>query len=242
MDPEITADLARIEVATQRLLATIATLTDEQAREPSLLPGWTRGHVLTHIARNADAMVNVLRGAQAGTGTRMYASPEARNAAIEAGAGRPAAALAADLRDSAGAFAAEAALVPASAWRAPARALTGPPFPASGLPLRRLGEVEIHHADLGLAYRPSDWPEEFVATYFQRVARSLAGREDVPPCRLRPAGAEATFPVGPAGQERAGPLVTGPLAALLAWLLGRGDGSGLTVDAGGALPVLPAWP
>jgi maleylpyruvate isomerase len=59
---EVSPYLGRIQEATGRLLATAAALTDAQAREPSLLPGWTRGHVLTHIARNADGMVNLPRG------------------------------------------------------------------------------------------------------------------------------------------------------------------------------------
>src|SRR5256885_15091039 len=59
--------------------------------EPSLLPGWTRGHVLTHVARNGDGLGNLLRWARTGTETPMYASREARRADIEAGAGRSAA-------------------------------------------------------------------------------------------------------------------------------------------------------
>src|SRR6266568_1849145 len=86
------------------------------AREPSLLPGWTRGHVLTHIARNADGMVNLLHWARTGTQTPMYASPESRAADIEAGAGRPAAGLAADVRESAATLAAAAAAMPGDAW------------------------------------------------------------------------------------------------------------------------------
>jgi len=34
---------------------------------PSLLPGWTRAHVLAHLARNADAMRNMLAGARSGS-------------------------------------------------------------------------------------------------------------------------------------------------------------------------------
>ena len=40
--------------------------TDSWARQPSLLPGWTRGHVLSHLARNADAMVRTLAGTARG--------------------------------------------------------------------------------------------------------------------------------------------------------------------------------
>lgn len=237
----ISQQLAAIAAATDRLLATAATLTGGQVREPSLLPGWTRGHVLTHVARNADGMANMLRGAQAGREAVMYPSREARDAAIETGASRPADALVADLRESAAAFAAEAARMTPGAWAAPGRALDGPPFPVSALLIRRLGEVEIHHSDLGLAYRPSDWPDEFTDAYLPRIAQTWAGREDAPPCRVQPAGTGSTWLVGPAGEAETGPLVSGPAAALLAWLTGRSDGTGLTVTGDGRPPVLPAW-
>ena len=90
--------------ATDRLLATAAQLTDEQVKAPSLLPGWSRGHVLTHLARNADGLRNLLIWARTGVPTPQYASPQARDAAIAAGADRTAAEQAADIRDSAAAF------------------------------------------------------------------------------------------------------------------------------------------
>jgi maleylpyruvate isomerase len=242
MEEEVSRQLAGIEAATGRLLGTVSALTDGQVREPSQLPGWTRGHVLTHVARNADAMANVLRAARAGREGQMYPSRGDRDSAIEAGAGRAAAALAADVRDSAAEFASEAALMTADAWARHGRALDGPPFPLSRLLIRRLGEVEIHHSDLGLAYRPGDWPTDFAAAYLPRVARSWAAREDAPPGRLCPAGTGASFPVGPAAAAAAGPAVWGPAAELLAWLTGRSDGSGLRVTPiGEPLPVLPAW-
>jgi hypothetical protein len=43
-----------LSTATDSLVDGIGRLTDADARGPSLLPGWTRGHVLTHLARNAD--------------------------------------------------------------------------------------------------------------------------------------------------------------------------------------------
>ena len=57
---------ARIDAATSRLTAAAAGLTDAQAREPSRLPGWSRGHVLTHLARNADGLRNLLIWARTG--------------------------------------------------------------------------------------------------------------------------------------------------------------------------------
>jgi len=103
---EISGQLARVGAATDRLLATAAALRDARAREPSLLPGWSRGHVLTHIARNADGLANLLRWAGTGRETPMYASAASRSADIEAGAGRPAAELTADVAGTAAAFAA----------------------------------------------------------------------------------------------------------------------------------------
>jgi maleylpyruvate isomerase len=237
---EVSHSLDRLAESTERLLATATALSDAEAREPSLLPGWTRGHVLTHIARNADGLVNLLRWARTGTETPMYASAESRGADIEAGAGRPAAGLAADVRESAAVLAAEAAAMPDDAWTAQVRALHGPPFPAYGVLDHRLSEVEIHHVDLAAGYTRGDWPDDFLLEALPRVAGSFAGRDDVPACVAWAEGAKDMLRLGP---EQAGPptmIINGGAADLLAWLLGRGDGATLTVT-GGTLPVLPPW-
>jgi len=254
VDAEIAASLADIGDATRRLLATTATVSDAQARGPSLLPGWTRGHVLTHVARNADGLANLLRWARTGTQTPMYASRAARDADIEAGAGRGAAALAEDVRDSAAAFAGEAARVPDDAWTVPVRVLVGSPFPAREVLSRRLSEIEIHHVDLAAGCHPRDWPRDFVIASLPRIAGSFYGRDDVPACLLRPDGGGDPLRIGPAGVGVAAEArqtepggdgsaltVDGPAWALMAWLLGRSAGDGLTVYQARALPVLPPW-
>jgi maleylpyruvate isomerase len=246
VDVQTRQALARIGDATGRLGATAAGLTDAQAAAPSLLPGWTRGHVLTHIARNADGLANLLRWARTGDKTPMYASREARTADIGAGAGRPARVLAADVRAAAAAFAQEAARVPPDAWAATVQALNGGPFPASEVLLMRLSEVEIHHVDLGAGYSSEDWPEEFVGAALPRAADWFRGRDDVPPCQVTVTGGQA-FLLGPAptpaqaGAEAGVAQVAGPAREVLAWLLGRGAGEKLDVRLGSALPVLPPW-
>src|SRR5215472_11343751 len=238
---EVNHSLDRLAAATDRVLATATTLSDAEAREPSLLPGWSRGHVLTHIARNADGLGNLLQWARTGVETPMYASAESRAADIEAGAGRPAAALAADVRESAAAFTAEAASLPEDAWTAQVRALNGPPFPALRVLVHRLSEVEIHHVDVAAGYSPADWPEDFLSEALPRVAESFAGRDDMPPCVAWAEGAKDSFRLGP-DQAGAPPVVIrGQPTDLLAWLLGRGDGASLIVAGGGALPELPPW-
>jgi maleylpyruvate isomerase len=238
---EVSHSLDRLAAATDRVVATATALSDAQARGPSLLPGWSRGHVLTHLARNADGMVNLLRWARTGTQTPMYASAESRAADIEAGAGRPAAGLAADVRESAAALAAEAASMPGDAWTAQVRALNGPPFPALGVLERRLSEVEIHHVDVAAGYSPADWPEDFLSEALPRVAGSFAGRDDVPPCVAWAEGAKDSFRLGPEQAGTPAVIINGQPADLLAWLLGRGDGAGLTLARGDALPELPPW-
>ncbi len=261
MDTEIALALARVGESTDRVLATADALTDTQAAAASRLPGWTRGHLLTHLARNADGFRNLLAWARTGAETPMYPSEEARDRAIEAGAGRSAAELAADLRESAAAFAAAAGALPAQAWDAPV-ARRGETFPARGILPRRRSELEIHHVDLGAGYQPGDWPPDFVQLALARVARDFASRPDAPPCLARPDGLDAAFPIGPAtpGPATPGPAstapastapastgpgstvtVSGPPAALLAWLTGRDTGAGLEVAGAGTVPVLPPW-
>jgi maleylpyruvate isomerase len=153
-----------IDQATQRLLDTARIITEPDLRAPSLLPGWTRAHVLAHVARNADAMRNVLAGVRTGQDRPGYASAEAREAGIEQDAGRPARELTADLADSAMALRTVARQLPDEGWQVPVRMLdTGARFPAAELLIRRLVEVELHHGDLGAGYGPADWPAAFAA-------------------------------------------------------------------------------
>src|ERR1700722_9188768 len=238
---EVSHSLGRLAAATTRMLATATALSDTQAREPSLLPGWSRGHVLTHIARNADGLGNLLRWARTGTETPMYASAESRTADIGAGAGRPAADLATDVRESAAAFAAEAAEVPNDAWAVQVRALNGPPLPAIGVLDRRLSEVEIHHVDLAAGYSPGDWPEDFIAEALPRGAESFAERQDTPHSLVRPDDSTRSLSIGLAQSGIPTVIVHGQPGDLLAWLTGRGDGTTLTVADGITLPELPPW-
>ena len=99
MDPTSPDLLPRVEDETRRLVATVRTLDDPGA--PSLCTGWSRGHVLTHVARNADGLAALVRAAVDGTGETQYASPQAREADIEDGASRPASDLLADVERSA---------------------------------------------------------------------------------------------------------------------------------------------
>jgi maleylpyruvate isomerase len=166
----------QIDHSTQRLLGTARVIHDPELREPSLLPGWTRGHVLTHLARNADAMRNVLAGARSGQEREMYASLEGREEEIAQGAGRTSKEIAEDLASSAMALRTVMLGLPDGAWKFPVRVPDSEPFPAGGLLARRLVEVELHHCDLGYGYGPADWPASFATMELPEPLASL--RED----------------------------------------------------------------
>ena len=71
----------------------LAQLPDSELDRPSLLPGWSRRHVIAHVGYNARALTRLLTWARTGVETPMYASPEQRAAEIESGATLPARAL-----------------------------------------------------------------------------------------------------------------------------------------------------
>lgn len=162
----------RIDDATQRLLGDARLMADSDLRAPSLLPGWTRAHVLAHLARGADAMRNLLVGAGSGQVRPAYASAQARQAGIDQGAAMTAKDLTADLADSAMALRTVARRLPDEAWQVPLRILDSVPFPAAQILTRRLVELELHHCDLGAGYGPADWPAAFAAMELAEPMRS----------------------------------------------------------------------
>src|ERR1700730_7474096 len=110
-------DLDRVADAERRFLAAIGGLADPAIARPSLLPGWTVGHVLTHVARNADSHRRRADAAVAGEVVEQYVGGrEGRAAEIEAGAARSARELVDDVRVSADRMAATWRELPAEAW------------------------------------------------------------------------------------------------------------------------------
>jgi maleylpyruvate isomerase len=221
-----------VDQATERLLQTASELDDVKA--PSLLPGWTRGHVLTHIARHADGFCNLLGWARTGVQNPAYASPQARADDIEAGAGRPLEEQIEDIRTSHERLADAAAAMTGEAWTffIPTRGQT-----AATLPWARLREVEVHHVDLAAGYTPENWSDGFAL----RLLREIVGGagKDMPAMVLRPYGIEHALTIGAATDST--PTVGGPTRAIAAWLAGRGDTTELTVSPDGEFPAPAPW-
>lgn len=179
-------------------------MDDLDTSRPSLLPGWTVGHVLTHLARNADSFVRILQGAAEGREAHQYPGGNTqRNSEIEDGAGRPAHEIVADLRSSVANLDREWDNTPDGVWQRNGLRNDGSPFPCRLLPISRWREVEVHHVDLGLGYGVADWPESFVTADLPNALVRLPGMIDDP------------------AQQK----------ALLAWVYGRADQPGIVLKS-----------
>lgn len=220
--------LALLDLHTARLEATADALDDVTG--PSRCAGWTRGHVLTHLARNAEAIERMVGAAVDGSGAAMYPSDEARDADIDAGAARDAATQAADLRATDRAVAgALARLGPEHADRMVERTPGGRLVPAGRLAFMRLREVVLHHLDLDADFALGDVEPALVGVLLDEEVARLRAVDDPPDLTLRaPDGSQWTVGVGTT-------TVSGTPAALLGWLA-RGLTDSVTGDP---LPRLP---
>ena len=229
MDPTSPDVLVAVDRHTMLLLETARGLDDPGS--PSLCEGWTRGHVLTHVARNADGLAALIRSAVDGTGETMYASDDARDADIEAGADRSSAELLEDVEHSAALLAEHLPrLGPSHAdmrlERTPGVLLVT----AGRIPFTRLREVAYHHVDLDAGFTFDDMEPELQRRFLDEEVRRLRTSEGVPDLTLRATdGGEWTTGTGTAS-------VMGTRASLLAWLA-RGLPDGVSGDP---LPRLPA--
>ncbi|MFM8907830.1 MAG: maleylpyruvate isomerase N-terminal domain-containing protein [Actinomycetota bacterium] len=164
----------------QRLLASLETLADEQCREPSLLPGWTRGHILSHLARNAESHVLMFSAATRGEESEQYPGGKpVRKAGIESGANRSAADLVSGLRISIYALEAAWASATATTWAGHGikSHSDGSRVPIAALVLMRWCETEVHHADLNLGFTWRDWNPLFVRYDLDRQVMAWRARK-----------------------------------------------------------------
>lgn len=179
----------------------LGSLTVLDPSAPSALAGWTVGHVLSHLARNADSHVAMLEGRP------QYRDSAARDADIEAGARRSIDELITDVRESSLALesAWHEALCVADVdlrWSQTALGLSGP-RPLVTLPLLRWREVEIHRMDLDVGYRSVDLDRHYL-------------RCDLRLCEML---WRARRPIGLTPLPQ--PVLAMPPADRLLWFLGR---------------------
>ncbi|HEV2088636.1 MAG TPA: maleylpyruvate isomerase N-terminal domain-containing protein [Cryptosporangiaceae bacterium] len=232
---DLPAAVANVPLSHARLEQTLYCLGEEDLREPSVLPRWTRGHVATHVARHADAMVRLVTSTLTNSPAEQYpGGRDARDAEIEAGADRPLEEIIDDVAGANASVVMAFARMTAPTWAREVQFLQGR-YPASRCAWARWREVEVHHVDLGLdMYTIHNWPEEFISCHLPHELAKL-------PSRL---AADTAIKVGASrfGSGDVLATVDGPEPALLAWLFGR---AGLAAphlrSSTGTPPDLPTW-
>lgn len=231
--------LAEVTRQTDLLLETMRDLTDDDVGAPSRCPGWTRGHVLTHVARNADGLIRLLFGAAVGEQWPMYRDSPSREEEIEAGSRRGMAELEADVEASAERLLSACADYPDDALDNLCRLRSGREFPAREVGWIRWTEVVLHHLDLAAGFEMAD-AGPLVPRCLAEAIDRLQAKPDAPALNIAASDVDQTWQVGAADANT--PTVSGSAADLAAWLTGRGDGVGLNrVPAATPLPSLPPW-
>lgn len=169
------ADIEAVAAAHRRLTERIGDLSDDAVRKASLLPGWTVGHVLTHLARNADSHVRRADAAAAGVVVDQYPGGyEARAAEIEVGASRPAREIVDDVARSALALDRKWRETPEDAWSAISVDVGGRQRQLRELPARRWQEVEVHLVDLDIGVTHRAWSGDFVSVWLPRTRDQIS--------------------------------------------------------------------
>lgn len=173
-----TADIEGCRIAHARLLTSL-DIADHESGDPSRLPGWTIGHVLGHLALNAQAMVNRIEAATRGECIEQYpGGVQGRSAGIAAAATKTLDQHREDVRFSAARLDETFANLDEETWGRPVRTVGGPEHSVALLPFRRWREVEAHHVDLRIGFEPSDWSAEFIDRLLPRLLAGLPKRTD----------------------------------------------------------------
>lgn len=175
MKPTVMIDACR--ASHQLLLGGLALLTDDDFRAPSLLPRYSRGHVVTHLENKARAHVLVLEGAAVDEVRRVQPDGYDADQAAEAGAGRPADELRAGLADSLQLLETAWAALDAAHWDRQGIMVAGPRTMVEII-AHHLRNIEVHHVDLDIGHRPSDWPPILVEGELSKRLHALPERAE----------------------------------------------------------------
>lgn len=235
-DPRLKAELLTVRRGTAFFARKLAELDDADFDGPSLLPGWSRRHLIAHVGYNARALTRLVQWANTGVETPMYDSPEARDAEIDFGATLPVRALRHLIEHAAISLDVEWRDSPDAAWEAMVRTAQGREVPARETVWMRTREVWLHAIDLNNGARFGDVPEPVL----ERLLTDITGT-------WRTRGTDAGLVVAVDGwTDRLGDveadsptIVSGALPDLVRWAAGRGD-AGVTSSTGETTPA-PRW-
>jgi maleylpyruvate isomerase len=194
--------------AHQALLLLLDSISSDEidlwCAQPSLLPQWSRGYVLAHLARNADSHSHLFSEAALGREGEQYAGGlKGRSEGIATEAKLSGSELVRRSRESIYQLEASWARSPGEAWLGNGKNAVGAALAISDLPLLRWREMEVHMHDLGVGFTYMEWNPLYVRYDLARMAMRYTSR--------LPMGMSGLPPIALALSEN----------ERLAWLLGR---------------------
>lgn len=241
-NPEIKAGLLLARRGTAFFLRQLRELADDELVGPSLLPGWSRAHVVAHVGYNARALTRLTEWGRTGVEQAMYASHAQRDAEIDFGATLNPIALRSLAEHSAVHLDVEWRDLDDAAWQAPVQTIQGRIVPVAETTWMRSREVWVHAVDLGNGARFEELPTAVLHGLLRDVTTAWRGREGtarVADLSLRPLEGGIAFDVH-GGDDAT--VLTGTSAALARWVTGRGGGDdGVATDDGSPVSAAPRW-
>ena len=240
-DPQLAAALLLMRRGQAYWARKLNELRDDEFDEPSLLPGWTRRHVIAHVGFNARAVARLVEWARTGVENPMYSSDGQRAEEITFGSTLPTEALRNLCAHSAVHLNVEWRDLPEQAWSHEIRTAQGRRVPASETVWMRTREVWVHAVDLGNGGSVQDFPDEL----HDRLLEDLVGvwrrkrQPGDPNIRLQPTDRSMAHEIlDDASADRL--IVSGTAADLVGWGTGRARGGVTTPDGRTPRPA-PRW-
>lgn len=221
-DEDLKAQLLLVRRGTAFWSRKVNELMNEELDGPSLLPGWSRRHVIAHVGYNARALTRLVQWATTGVETPMYSSPDARNEEIAYGATLPARALRHLDAHASVALNVEWRDTPDEAWGHEVRTAQGRTVPLTETIWMRNREVWIHAVDLDNGARFSDVPAEVLTRLLGDIVGNWAAKGTDPGLRIQISDAPELGELGTGAGQDSGTLVRGDLPAVVQWASGRG--------------------
>ena len=240
-DPVLLEGLLQARRGTAFFARKLNELTDAELDGDSLLPGWTRRHVVAHVGYNARAVARLVEWAATGVETPMYPSVEVRNHEIDFGATLSPIALRNLFDHSAVHLNVEWRDLPADSWHHKVKTVQGRTVPAEETVWMRTREVWVHAVDLDNGATFKDIPAPVLERLLKDITDAWHARGTDKDLVVQVDGTALSFGDTTAASPT---IVSGPLAAIAQWATGRGtDGTRAQHDGGSVTPVpaAPAW-
>lgn len=248
-DPEIVSDIAYARQGQEYFNRRLAELGTDDLQRPSLLPGWTRAHVVAHIGYNARALTRLVTWGETGIENSMYESAESRANEIDHGATLSEPALRRLSEHEAVQLDTAWRNLPDDRWTYQVKNAQGRAIPISETVWMRSRELWLHTIDLDSGASASDIPSLVLRRILKDVLNTWATRDGHVVRALESDTHDEFQPLKTNGKDLVANAedltVVGTLPELTMWAIGRSRQGVMEADSAGreisAAPEAHRW-